>query len=169
MTADRRPMDDSDIIAAIDQAEERSYGSSTSSLTAELSAQRALSIDLYLGEDVDPAPDGQSSVIDRSVFETVQWILPSLCRIFANGDDVVTIVPISADDIEPAKQETAYLNWLVTTKHPWFDLFLEWATDALLTKNAYFLVYRDMRRSVEIEKYEAQTKEGLALLLQDPQ
>lgn len=162
-----QPLTEAELIAIIDDAESRSYGSSDSNLTAELSAQRGLAIDLYLGNDVDPAPEGQSSVIDRSVFETVQWILPSLCRIFASGDDVVVLSPMNEGDVDQAKQETTYLNWLVTNKHPWFELFLEWATDALLTKNAYFLVYRDNKRTVEIEKYEGQTKQGIALLVQD--
>lgn len=163
-----KPMDEVALIAAIDDADNRAYGSNLSNLTAALSAERALNIDLYLGKNVDPAPEGQSNVIDRSVFETIQWILPSLCRIFANGDDVVALTPMNEQDIEPAKQESAYLNWLVTTKHPWFDLFLEWSTDALLTKNAYFLVYKDLKRTVEIEKYEGQTKMGVSYLLQDP-
>ena len=162
-----KAMDDVALIAAIDDADNRSYGSNLSNLTAELSAQRALAIDLYLGKNVDPAPEGQSNVVDRTVFETVQWILPSLCRIFANGDDVVTLLPLGPDDVDQAKQESAYLNWLVTVKHPWFDQFLEFATDALLTKNAYWLVYRDNNRKVEIEKYEEQTKQGIAYLLQD--
>jgi hypothetical protein len=161
-------MDETALIAAIDDADNRAYGSNLSNLTAALSAERALNIDLYLGKNVDPAPEGQSNVIDRSVFETIQWILPSLCRIFANGDDVVSLVPMNEADVEGAKQEAAYLNWKVTQKHPWFELFLEWATDALLTKNAYFLVYRDRKRTVEIEDYEGQTKEGIAWLLQDP-
>jgi hypothetical protein len=165
---DAKPMDEVALIAAIDDADNRAYGSNLSNLTAALSADRALAIDLYLGKNVDPAPEGQSNVIDRTVFETVQWILPSLCRIFANGDDVVTLQPLDEQDVEPAKQEGAYLNWLVTNKHPWFDLFLEWATDALLTKNAYFLVYRDLNRKVEIEKYTEQTRMGVAYLLQDP-
>jgi len=160
-------MDESALIAAIDDADNRSYGSNLSNLTAALSAERALNIDLYLGKDVDPAPEGQSSVIDRTVFETVQWVLPSLCRIFANGDDVVTLQPDNLADSAQADQEAAYLNWLVTQKNDWFSLFLEWATDALLTKNAYFLAYRDRSRKVEIERYEKQTKEGVALLLQD--
>jgi hypothetical protein len=162
-----KPMDEIALNAAIDDADNRSYGSNLSNLTAELSAERALNIDLYLGKNIDPAPDGQSNVIDRTVFEVVQWVLPALCRIFANGDDVVTLVPLNEADVEQAKQESAYLNWFVTTKLPWFDLFLEWCTDALLTKNAYFLAYRDNKRSVDIEKYEDQTKNGIALLLQD--
>ncbi|MGH7745699.1 MAG: portal protein, partial [Candidatus Dormibacteria bacterium] len=160
-------MDESALIAAIDDSDNRSYGSNLSNLTAALSAERALAIDLYLGKDVDPAPAGQSTVIDRTVFETVQWVLPSLCRIFANGDDVVTLVPDGPQDQDQADQETAYLNWLVCQKHDWFSMFLEWATDAMLTKNAYWLVYRNRKRNVELEKYEAQTKEGIAFLLQD--
>lgn len=163
------PMTEVELIAAIDDADNRSYGSNLSNLTAELSKERALSIDLYLGKNVDPAPEGQSNVIDRTVFETVQWILPSLCRIFANGDDVVTIVPVGPDDVDSAAQESAYLNWLVTQKHSWFDLFLEWATDALLTKNAYFLVYKDKKDTVEVEQYTEQTAQGISYLLQDPQ
>jgi len=164
-----KAMDEAALINAIDDADNRSYGSNLSNLTAELSAERALAIDMYLGKNIDPAPEGQSNVIDRTVFETVQWILPSLCRIFANGDDVVSLVPEDEQDVAPAEQEGAYLNWLVQTKHSWFDLFLEWSTDALLTKNAYFLVYRDNKRTVEVEKYTDQTKIGVAYLLQDPQ
>ena len=166
-TMGAKPMTETELIAAIDDADNRAYGSNLSNLTAALSAERALNIDLYLGKNVDPAPEGQSNVIDRTIFETVQWILPSLCRIFANGDDVVSVVPMNETDIEQAKQESAYLNWLINNKHPWFDLFLEWCTDALLTKNAYFLVYRDNKRTVDIEKYEGQTKIGVSMLLQD--
>jgi hypothetical protein len=164
---ERQPMQEAELIAAIDDADNRSYGSNLSNLTAALSAERALNIDLYLGKNVDPAPEGQSNVIDRTVFETVQWILPSLCRIFANGDDVVTLSPLGPQDVDQAKQESAYLNWLVTVKHSWFDLFLEWATDALLTKNAYFLVYQDNAQKVEIENYKAQTRQGVAFLTMD--
>jgi hypothetical protein len=168
MPDQRRELSDEDLLSAIDDAESRAYGSSISSNTAQLSAERSLGIDLYLGNDVDPAPEGQSSAMDRTVFETVQEILPSLCRIFANGEDIVSLVPLNEADIPQARQEAAYLNWLVTTKHPWFELFLEFATDALVTKNAYFLVYRDTKRTVEIEKYYGQTRLGVAYLQQDP-
>lgn len=160
------PMSDEDLCGIIDAAEEKSYGSSISNLTAELAAQRALIISLYLGENIEPSDEG-SNAVDRTVFEIVQDILPSLCRIFANGEDVVTLPPINPADEAGAKQETAYLNWLVTSTMPWLELFLEYATDALLAPNSYFLVYRDRKRTVEIEKYEGQTRQGLAKLLMD--
>src|SRR6476620_4499053 len=130
-------MQDNDrLISAIDAAEEDSYGADTDS---QLAADRAYSIGLYLGKNYDPVPEGRSSVIDRSVFETIEWIKPSLCRIVAGGDDVVELPPIGPDDEQAAKQEGAYLNWVVTQKNPWFEIFLTWCQDALLTKNAYFM------------------------------
>lgn len=161
------PMSDVDLCGVIDNAEERSYGSGISSMTAELAAQRALIISLFLGENISPVDEG-SNAIDRTVFEVVMDILPSLCRIFANGEDVVNLPPVGPGDIQGSKQETAYLNWLVCTTMPWFEIFLEYAVDALLAPNSYLLAYRDRKRTVEIEKYEGQTKQGVSYLLQDP-
>jgi hypothetical protein len=152
------------LIAAIDAAEENAYGSDND---GGLAADRALLINLYIGQNVDPAPTGRSQVVDRSVFETIQWILPSLCRIYANGSDLVSIPPLGPDDEAAAKQEAEYINHVVQDRNPWFELFNTWSTDALLTRNAYFYAYRDTKRSTEIERYERQTEAGVALLLQD--
>jgi hypothetical protein len=152
------------LLGAIDWAEEHAYGADTD---GELSRDRAFSIQLYLGENVDPAPTGRSQVTDRSVFETIQWIAPSLCRIFANGNDLVSIPPVGPDDEEAAKQEAEYVNWVMTQSNNWFLVFLTWMIDALTTRNAYVMAYVDKKRSVEVEVYEKQTEEGVALLLQD--
>jgi hypothetical protein len=152
------------LLNAINAAEADSYGSDQD---GQLSQDRAIAIDLYQGRDLWPVEEGRSRVVDRSVFETIQWILPSLCRIFANGDDIVNLPPVGPEDEKGAKQESQYLNWLITQKNDWFNVFLEWATDALMLPNAYVLARRESRRFTELERYEKQTPEGLALLLQD--
>jgi hypothetical protein len=152
------------LLSAIDWSEEHAYGSDTE---GELGRDRAYSIRLYLGENVDPAPTGRSQVTDRSTFETIQWILPSLCRIFAGGGDLVSITPVGPDDEEGAKQEAEYINWAVVQNNPWFLIFLTWAMDALMTRNAYTLAFVDKKRNVDLEQYERQTEEGVALLMQD--
>src|SRR5688500_457349 len=90
------------LCGAIDAAEDNSYGGDTD---GALSDERSRSIDLYLGKNLDPAPEGRSQVRDRSVYETVQGMMPSLSRIFANGDAVVELPPIGPEDEEPSKQE----------------------------------------------------------------
>jgi hypothetical protein len=89
------------LLNAIDAAEADSYGSDSD---GDLSSERAAAVDRYLGKNVMPAPDGRSQVVDRSVYETIQWIKPSLCRIFANGDDVVELPPVGPEDEPGAKQ-----------------------------------------------------------------
>lgn len=152
------------LLAAIDAAEADSYGSDSD---GELSNERALAVDHYLGKNVEPAPDGRSQVVDRSVYETIQWIKPSLARIFANGDDVVELPPVGPEDEAGAKQEAQYLNHIALQKNNWFQVFDTAATDALLTKAGYLYAYKEEKRQVEIEKYEKQTMEGLAMILED--
>ena len=151
------------LIQAIDAAEEDAYGSDNDSV---LSNDRAYSIQLYLGENVEPAPTGRSQVVDRSVFETIQWMMPSLCRIFTNND-LVTIPAIGPDDEEGAQQEAEYINWVISQQNPWFEIFNTWATDALMTRNAYCMAYMDKMRTSSVERYERQTEEGVAMLLAD--
>jgi len=155
---------DRELIKAVNDAASTGYGSET---WGDLGNQRALAIDYYLGRNITPAPDGRSQVIDRTVYETIQWILPSLTRIFASGDDVVAIVPQGPQDEQPAEQESQYLNYLITQKNPWYDIFTTAAKDALLNKAGYVYACRDQRQNVEVAKYERQTQMGVALLRQD--
>jgi hypothetical protein len=152
------------LIAAIDAAEQCSYSSEGDT---QLSTDRAYAIDMYLGKNLEPAPECRSQVIDRSVFETIQWILPSLCRIFANGDDVVELPPVGPEDEAMAKQESQYLNYVILQRNNWFETFITWATDAMLTKNGYCLAYSEERTNVEVEQYKRQTEQGVQLLMSD--
>jgi hypothetical protein len=154
------------LLAAIDAAEQSSYSSEGDT---QLSTDRAYAIDMYLGKNLEPAPEGRSQVIDRSVFETIQWILPSLVDIFANGDDVVNIPPVGPEDEGGAKQEGQYLNHVILQKNPeqWLITFITWALDAMMTKNGYCLAYSEKRRNEDIDRYERQTEQGVKLLMQD--
>jgi len=150
---------------AIDAYSERALGAYTSG--DELSRQRSLALDAYQDKVIDQAPEGRSEVQDRSVFETVQWILPSLIRIFASGANVVEFNPTGPEDEDVAKQESDVLNYLVTCKTDWFLTCMEWFQDALVTKNAYCMAFMDETLSPEVERYEGQSQEQLAMLLQD--
>lgn len=153
------------LINAIEAYESQSYGSEGEG--GELSRQRALALDAYAGKNIEPGPEGRSQVVSWDVFEAVQWILPSLTRIFAGGDDVVEFDPTSAEDEEAAAQESQVLNYLVTQKGNWFMTCLQWFQDALITKNAYCLCELQERIVPEIERYEGQSEEQVAMLLED--
>ena len=150
--------------AAIDSFEANALGGDKS---GDLSSERALSIDAFGGKNIEPAPEGRSQVVDWTVFETIQWILPSLTRIFASGDNVVEFAPVNAEDEEAAAQESDYLNYLVTQKNNWFLTCLTWFQDALLTKNAYCMAFMEEKIKTEKKVYREQTDASLAKLLED--
>ena len=151
--------------SAIDSYASQAHGSGADD--GELSTIRALSLDAYAGKNIEPAPEGRSQVVDWTVFETIQYILPSLCRIYANGDSVVEFEPFGAEDEESAEQESEYLNHLVTQKNNWFLTFLTWAQDSLLTKNAYCMAFMEDKLDIELEKYDGQTEEQVAFLMEE--
>lgn len=152
------------LLNAIDREAEDSYGADENSA---LSTDRALAIKYYLGKNTMPAPEGRSQVVDRSVFETINWVLPSIVDIFANGDDVIALPPVGPEDVEGARQEAQYLNHVMLNKSPWLEIIMTMAVDSFLTKNAYVYVYRDYKRNVDIETYQRQTAESLTMLLDD--
>lgn len=152
------------LINAIESAESNAYGSETD---GDLSKDRARSIDDYLGKPYGNEVEGRSRVISRDVYDTIEWIKPSLLRIFTSGDEVAKFEPTGPEDEQAAKQETEYINYVIREKNPWFNVCYEWFTDALLTKNAYALAYWDESKTVESETYKDQTDEQLALLLNE--
>ena len=157
--------DTTKLLSAIDSYSSQAHGSGADG--GELSTHRALALDAYAGKNIEPAPEGRSQVVDYAVFETIQWILPSLTRIFAAGDDVVEFEPTEESDEQAAEQESQFLNYLVTQKNNWFLTCLTWFQDALITKNAYCMAYMEEKLEVEIERYEGQSEDQVSLLMDD--
>ena len=107
---------------------------------AELKADRERSLNYYKGDvrqDIPSLPN-RSKAVSSDVSDAVETILPDLMEIFTGGDDVVSFKPQGPDDMEAAKQETAYLNHVVFQEN---DGFLNIATavkDALTIKQGIF-------------------------------
>ena len=153
------------LVNAIEAAEAESYGAE--GMDGSLSDERAAAINAYFGVNTNPAAEGNSQVVSRDVFDTIEWITPSLVRIFAGTDEVVKFEPISKEDEPGAKQETLYVNHVVTQRNQWTQVFHDWVKDALLTKNAYCMAYWDSSKQVEYETYAAQSDDAFALLMED--
>lgn len=153
------------LLAAIDAKLTNAYGSEDNST---LSQKRTEAIESYLGLNTNPAPEGRSQVVDRSVYETIHTMLPSLVRIFAgSSDEVCKFVPVGPEDEANAEQTTAYVNHHVTQKNQWEQIVADWIFDALLSPNSYCMPYWDEAEHIEREEYEGQTDEQIALLMQD--
>lgn len=152
------------MLGAIRDAESNSYGNEGDS---QLSHDRARSIDDYLGKPYGNEVEGRSQVVSRDVYDTIEWIKPSLLRIFTSGDQVAKFDPVGPEDEQASEQETDYINYVLQDKNPWFNICYEWFTDGLMTKNAYALAYWDTAIDVEKETYDGLTDEQFQMLLNE--
>ncbi|MDQ5882147.1 MAG: hypothetical protein QG616_1979 [Pseudomonadota bacterium] len=154
------------LMAAIDAGRESSYGSDESS---SLGAKRAKAIEYYLGLNTDPAPEGRSQVVDRSVYETISTLLPSLVRIFCgSSDEVVKFTPVGPEDETGAEQTTAVVSHIVTQQNAWEQVAGDWIFDAMLLANGYAMAYWDSSDAMVRDTYEKQSDDQFALLVDDP-
>ena len=158
-------LDKDKLLAAIDAAKDDSYGEDEQS---SLSAKRALWLEKYLGLNTNPAPEGRSQVVDRSAYETIQVLLPSLVRIFASSsDEVCKFTPVGPEDEPAAEQTTAVINHIVTQQNQWEQICSDWLHDSLVLANGYAMAYWDASEQVIRENYEGQSEDQLAALLSD--
>jgi hypothetical protein len=157
-------LDKQKLLAAIDDGRANSYGTDEES---SLGQKRAQAIEAYLGLNTDPAPEGRSQVVDRSVYETIQTLLASLIRIYSgSSDDVCKFMPVGPDDEEAADQTTAVIAHVVTQQNQWEQIVSDWIHDAFLMCNAYAMAYWDDETVTERETYEGQSDDQLAALMQ---
>lgn len=158
-------IDNDALLAAIDEARENAYGSDEQS---ELGRKRARAIEYYLGLNTNPAPEGRSQVVDRSVYETIATMLPSLVRIFASSSDqICKMTPVGPEDEQGAEQATAVLNHVVTEQNQWEQVCGDWIHDALLLNNGYAMAWWDESQNLVREVYEGQSEDQVAALMQD--
>jgi hypothetical protein len=153
------------LLAAIDAAKENAYGTDEHST---LGTRRRKAIEAYLGLNTNPAPEGRSQVVDRSVYETIQTQLPSLVKIFAgSSEEVCKCTPLGPDDEMAAEQHTAVLNYIVTQQNRWEQICADWIHDAMLLANSYCMAYWDDSENIVQETYEGQSDDQVAALLAD--
>ncbi|HEX5676214.1 MAG TPA: hypothetical protein VFX83_12570, partial [Azonexus sp.] len=126
-------------------------------------------IEAYLGLNTNPAPEGRSQVVDRSVYETISTLMPSLVRIFAgSSDEVVKFTPGGPDDELAAEQTTAVVSHIVTQQNAWEQICGDWIHDAMLLANGYAYAYWDSSDAMVRETYSGQSDDQIAQLLADP-
>lgn len=135
----------------------------------DLSDTRQDSFDRYLGDLYGNERDGYSKFTTREVLETVEWILPSVLRVFLGSDKVVNFDPVNPEDEDAADQETDIVNHKVL-KANGGDGFLalhHFFKDALLYPNAYIKAYVDEEDKTTTHRRQGLDAVALAMIVDD--
>ena len=133
----------------------------------KLSEQREKSIEYYYGEPFGNEEAGQSQVVSTDVQETIEWIMPSLMRIFTSTNKAVMFEPTDPGDEEGAKQETDMVNHAFYKENSGFLIMYSFVKDALLMKNGIVKFWWDDSEEKSKESYTGLTDNELAQLLSD--
>jgi len=133
----------------------------------KLTEQRSDALDRYYGKKYGNEQEGRSQIVTRDVADVIEWIMPSLMKIFTSGDQVVKFEPQGPEDVEMAKQSTDYVNYVIMRQNPGFSTIYQWFKDALLQKNGVVKHYWDDSSETLREEYKNLTEEEFMALLMD--
>jgi len=136
--------------------------------SGELSYQISEALNYYYGEPFGNEVEGKSQVISRDVMDVIEWVMPSLMRIFASNERAVVFDPIQPGDEAAAKQETDIINHVFYKENDGFINLYTFFKDALLSKNGIMKIWWSPEEETEREEYKGLTENELNVLLGDP-
>lgn len=139
----------------------------SSSATGDLSNQRQEAMDRYLGEDYGDEVEGRSKVKTREVLETIEGVMPSLMRIFADAENLVVFAPQGPEDEELAEQESDLVSHVFWNENRGFYNLYCFVKDALLSKSGILKCWADTNYGEEREEYKGLDDLQLARLLEE--
>ena len=132
-----------------------------------ISTQREQAMKYYYGLPFGNEVEGRSQFVDSTVQDTIEWIKPSLMRVFASGDEMVKFSPHGPEDVKMAEQATDYVNYVFTKDNPGWEILYSWFTDALLSKNGIVKVWWDEYQEDEREEYRNLEELEFSMLIED--
>jgi len=132
-----------------------------------ISQQREQAMSYYYSLPFGNEVDGRSQYVDSTVQDTIEWIKPSLMRVFASGDEMVRFTPHGPEDVPMAKQATDYVNYVFTKDNPGWEILYSWFTDALLSKNGIVKVWWEEYEEEQREEYHNLDEVSLMSLISD--
>ena len=130
---------------------------STGHMNSELSSQREDAMKYYLGEPFGNEIDGRSEIVTTDVRDTVEYIMPSLMRVFTTHNNVAEFEPEGPEDVQMAKQATDYVNYVFNKQNNGFKVLYDAFKDALISKTGIIKHFWEETQDVTTEYYEKLT------------
>ncbi len=159
-------MDDATLINIIDR--ERANGIGRDDTTA---TDRDEATAFYEGEAkgdlAPPEVDGRSTVVSKDLMDAIEWVMPSLMRMFAGSDEVIRFEPQSSGDEQACKDATAYCAWVLHRANPGFTILHDAFKSALITRTGIVKVYPDETWDAREETYRGLDEMSYQALLAD--
>jgi len=122
-----------------------------------------------VGELAPPEDPDSSRIVATDVADTVEWMLPSLVRIFSTSKDSMACRPKRPKYAPQAKLAEEYLRHKFWKQNKGFSIVYDLFKDALLQRVGFVKVYWDDEPEDVVESYRGLLPEQVADMLSDGQ
>ena len=135
---------------------------------SELSNNRATLLDYYNLKPYGDEKEGQSQIVTSDVADVIEWMLPSLLRIFTQGRNVAKFYSYTAEGEQEAREKTLVANHEFLRKNKGVMLLHNMMKDALLQYTGVIKVSWDDTPKTERRVFKRMSDiQRQALLIQD--
>ena len=105
-----------------------------------ISTQREKAMEYYYGLPFGNKVEGRSQFVSSDVADTIEWIIPSLMRVFALGDEACTFNSVGPEDSEVSQQASSYVNHVLMKENDGWSVIYDFCKSALLQKVGFVKV-----------------------------
>jgi hypothetical protein len=120
-----------------------------------------------LGYDQQSA--NKSTYVSTDVRDAVMLMLPSLIRLFAASENVVSLTPRTQADVDPAQQQTNYINYVFWQDNAGFLILYGAFKDAMTVRTGYVKWWTDDTKEKRRKTFLNLNQNQIALITQaDP-
>jgi len=175
-----RQMTESELLGLIGQYERASLGSSVSvgpsvggnikpagQTMTTLEIDRYNALNAYFGRPMGNEVEDRSQIVLPELRDTVEWIMPTLMRMFIGSGKPVQFDPEAPGDEDQADIETEVVNHVFMKQNDGFFVLHDMFKDALLLRNGYVTTYWKKETKSTVERYTGLTEIEVTQLLLD--
>lgn len=172
-------MTDAELLALVGMYEKAALGSSVSvgpsvggsikpagQQMTTLEIDRYNALNAYFARPLGNEIDDRSQIVMPELRDTVEWIMPTLMRMFVGSGKPVQFDPEAPGDEDQAENETEVVNYVFMKQNPGFFILHDFFKDALLLRNGYINSYWLKKRKTCVETYSGLSEIEVSMLLQ---
>lgn len=132
----------------------------------DLGTEREQSLREYYRLPYGNEEDGMSQIVSSDIQDTVEWILPSLLKIFTSTDKAVSFEPSRQEDVAGAEQATDTCNYVFYKQNDGFLVLYTAFKDMLTIRNCAVMWRAEDVETVSSRPFKQASPEMLTMLMQ---
>jgi hypothetical protein len=107
----------------------------------------------------------KSAFVSTDVRDAVMLMMPALIRLFASSESVVALTPRTQAEVDAAKQQTDYINYVFWQDNPGFLILYGAFKDAMTVKTGYVKWWTDDHKEKRTKTFVNLTEAQIQMLL----